>query len=104
MQDWPTWVEMGYVDRLNVQCYRTHFAAYQATVSESWEYAAHAGLQKSQFMPGILLGIADACLVDAATLDSILSFNAECHFGGESFLYPMDYTRSSFSYGATSFL
>jgi len=87
MQDWPTWVEQGLVDMLNVQCYRTNLNSYAATAASAFDYAAAAGLDKAKFAPGIILGIASKKMVTSATLDSILQYNTQKGFGGQSFFY-----------------
>lgn len=87
MQDWPSWVRSGYVDQLNVQCYRTNMLSYSATVANAFETAAAAGLEKDDFVPGIILGIASKRMVNSETLDSILQFNATQGYGGQSLFY-----------------
>ncbi len=87
MQDWPSWVRSGYVDQLNVQCYRTNMNSYSATVTHAFETATAAGLEKSRFVPGIILGIASKRMINNATLDSMLHFNAVQGYGGQSLFY-----------------
>lgn len=87
MQDWPTWIKNRRVDLLNVQCYRTSLSSYQATVSNAYATAEAAGLQKANFSPGIILGIAAKKMMEATTLDSMLRFNREQGYAGQSFFY-----------------
>ena len=95
MQDWPSWVRSGYVDQLNVQCYRTNMNSYVATVTNAFETATAAGLEKSRFVPGIILGIASKRMVNNETLDSILYFNALQGYGGQSLFYVKWLTEDS---------
>ncbi|MEY4107452.1 MAG: hypothetical protein RL181_1794 [Bacteroidota bacterium] len=87
MQDWPAWIRNGRVDMLNVQCYRTNMASYTATVSSAYTAAGEAGLEKSRFSPGMILGIASKKMLEPATLDSMLRYNREQGYGGQSYFY-----------------
>ncbi|MFM8361077.1 MAG: glycoside hydrolase family 10 protein [Haliscomenobacter sp.] len=87
MQDWPAWVRNGRVDMLNVQCYRTNMRSYTATVSDAYATAAAAGLEKSRFSPGVILGIASKKMIEPATLDSMLQYNRTQGYGGQSYFY-----------------
>lgn len=87
MQDWPSWIEQGLVDMLNVQCYRTNMDSYSATVTNTFETASAAGLEKDRFVPGIILGIASKRMINNETLDSILHFNSVQGYGGQSLFY-----------------
>jgi len=87
MQDWPSWISDGNVDLLNVQCYRTSMDSYRATVSAAFELAKSKGLKSRQFSPGILLGVSDTRIQATNMLDSMLAYNAQAAYGGQSFFY-----------------
>lgn len=87
MQDWPSWIQYRHIDLLNVQCYRTTMNSYTSTVATAYGYAAAAGLDKIRFSPGLILGIASKKMVEPATLDSILHYNREQGYGGQSYFY-----------------
>ena len=95
MQDWPSWIQSGHVDQLNVQVYRTSFTAYRNTADASWDWAAKSGLKKEQFVPGIILGLSSKKMMNPSLLDSILHFNREQQYGGESYFYVKWLTEDS---------
>lgn len=86
MQDWPSWLAAKQIDWLNVQCYRKNLSAYQSSVDEAWQFA-QGKLLKTQFAPGMLLGVAEQTLISPANLDSMLAHNLAQGFGGHSFFY-----------------
>ena len=86
MQDWPTWIDMGVVDLLSVQCYRRDLDSYQKTVDEALSYAS-PGLKKTAFVPGLILGTGEGSMVTAEVLERQLNYNRQMGIAGESFFY-----------------
>jgi uncharacterized lipoprotein YddW (UPF0748 family) len=53
LQDWPTWLTKGYIDRVIPQVYRSDISTYKTTLAQQLTYVSAAN--KSKFSPGILI-------------------------------------------------
>ena len=98
-QDWPTWIEQGNIDLLNVQCYRRSFKEYKKVIDEVLSYS-DGKLDRSKVSPGIILGVSSNRLIESETLDSIINYNRSLGIKSETYFYAKwlledDYFHSS---------
>lgn len=82
LQDWPTWVDSGYVDAILPQCYRYDIASYNATVAQQKSYYKNTSIP---FYPGVLIKSGNNLASDTYLTDMIKSnrtngFKGECFF------------------------
>ena len=83
MQDWPSWLEGGYVDILSVQCYRETEESYRNTLEEAVGYVK-ASTDKNVLNPGIYLRSGDAW---GSVFASQMLINREFGTNGEAFFF-----------------
>ncbi|MCL6264992.1 glycoside hydrolase family 10 protein [Flagellimonas myxillae] len=57
LQDWPTWVENGWVDQIIPQVYRYDSKAYSSTLESNLDFMPMD--KRSLFVPGVLLRVGD---------------------------------------------
>lgn len=55
LQDWPTWVENGWVDRIIPQVYRYDIEAYTKTLDSNLEFMPKD--KRTELLPGVLLKV-----------------------------------------------
>lgn len=85
LQDWPTWVEEGWVDMVVPQIYRYNFESYQAELGK----ILHEQVDSSHWhklYPGILLRVGDYYAQDSL-LDLFVRENRKQGLEGEVFFY-----------------
>ncbi|WP_420400666.1 glycoside hydrolase family 10 protein [Flagellimonas sp.] len=57
LQDWPTWVQNGWVDQIIPQVYRYNMKAYRSTLEANLEFMPMGKMDL--FVPGVLLKVGD---------------------------------------------
>ncbi len=83
LQDWPKWVDSGYVDAIMPQCYRYDIGAYSATVAQQKNLYRNPSVD---FYPGVLLKVGPYVASDAFLSDMIKANRAN-GFKGEVFFF-----------------
>ena len=83
LQDWPTWVDSGYVDVVIPQCYRYDIAAYNATLTSQKNLHRNPAVK---FYPGVLLKVGPNLASDAY-LTQMLQANRAAGYKGEVFFF-----------------
>ncbi len=84
LQDWPTWLDKGYVDLVLPQNYRYDIAAYKATLAQQLSYLK--AKDKGKFFPGML--IQNASYNPSITfLTEMVNENRKNGISGESFWF-----------------
>ena len=83
LQDWPTWVDSGWVDLILPQVYRYDINAYSATLSQQKAYLKN---NTSICYPGVLLK-SGTYLPDDLFLTQMLQQNRNQGFKGECFFF-----------------
>ncbi len=83
LQDWPTWVDSGWVDAVIPQCYRYNIAAYNATVAQQKTYHRNTSIP---LYPGVLLKVGSTVQPDAL-LTQMVQTNRRSGFKGEVFFF-----------------
>lgn len=83
LQDWPTWVDSGYVDAVLPQCYRYDIAAYTATLQQQKSYYKNPAVK---FWPGVLVK-SGSNLASDAFLQQMIQANRTNGFTGECFFF-----------------
>ncbi|HEX7367442.1 MAG TPA: family 10 glycosylhydrolase [Pelobium sp.] len=53
LQDWPSWLDKGYIDLVLPQHYRDNFASYKSTLAQQLSFLK--GKDKAKFYPGVLI-------------------------------------------------
>lgn len=86
MQDWPSWINLGIVDLISVQCYRKNLGSYKKTIDQTLTYMDQEAI-KNIFIPGIILGIGSGKITEPESLDSILKYNQQLGLKGQSYFY-----------------
>jgi uncharacterized lipoprotein YddW (UPF0748 family) len=83
LQDWPTWVDSGWVDKIMPQVYRYDLAAYTATLN-----AVKTNLRNNTAIcfPGVLLKAGSYTASDAF-LTQMVQANRAAGFAGEVFFF-----------------
>ena len=84
LQDWPTWLNEGYVDYIFPQIYRYDFQKYKAALEANLKYVSPE--KKSLFYPGILLKV-DDYTPDSKFLAEMIKLNRENGVMGEVFFF-----------------
>lgn len=85
LQDWPTWVNNGYVDLLCPQLYRYDYDEYKAALAEVLNGQV-AQNQSNVFYPGILLKVGDY-QPSLEFLRQMISENRKHNVNGEVFFF-----------------
>jgi uncharacterized lipoprotein YddW (UPF0748 family) len=83
LQDWPTWVDSGWVDAVMPQCYRYDITAYDNTLGQQKTYYRNTSVP---FYPGVLLRSGTYIATDAF-LSQMISSNRRQGFKGEVFFF-----------------
>ena len=83
LQDWPTWVDSGWVDYILPQVYRYDINAYSTTLTQQKSYLKN---NVSICYPGVLLK-SGTYLPDDLFLTQMLQQNRSQGFKGESFFF-----------------
>lgn len=83
LQDWPTWVDSGWVDAVIPQCYRYDIAAYSATLQQQKLYHRNNNIP---LYPGVLLR-SGTYLASSGFLSQMIQGNRNNGFKGEVFFF-----------------
>jgi uncharacterized lipoprotein YddW (UPF0748 family) len=83
LQDWPTWVNFGYVDMIVPQVYRRDIEAYSRTLEAQFRYVLPEKMY--QFVPGLLIRVGDEqpseeFFIQMIETNRSLGFDGEVHF------------------------
>ena len=84
LQDWPNWLDKGYVDLVIPQVYRYDFNAYQTTLKQQLDYLKPQ--HRGKFFPGILIQNADYN-PSGDFLNQMIQENRRQGITGESFWF-----------------
>ena len=84
LQDWPTWVDSGWVDAVIPQCYRYNITDYNATIAQQKSYYKNTAVP---FYPGVLLRTGSSAALADALLTQFIQTNRRNGFKGEVFFY-----------------
>ena len=85
LQDWPAWVDAGWVDELLPQVYRYDFGSYERTLKENvLPYLSPS--EQEMMYPGILLRVGDY-YCETTLLKDCVKLNRSLGIEGESFFY-----------------
>ena len=85
LQDWPSWLEDGYVDMICPQVYRKDSLSYQKTLENTLIYVD--SMKRHLFYPGILLKATDVAGPSKDLLKYKLQLNRKNSLQGEVFFY-----------------
>jgi uncharacterized lipoprotein YddW (UPF0748 family) len=85
LQDWPRWVEEGYVDLIIPQLYRYEFDRYKKALDEILEDQL-SSQNFQRFYPGILLKVGDY-YPSEEYLRQMVNYNREKNINGEVFFF-----------------
>ena len=85
LQDWPAWLEGGYVDMICPQVYRKDSASYERTLKETINYVDSA--HRHLLYPGILIKATDVLSPSKALLQYQMELNRQHGLMGEVFFY-----------------
>lgn len=83
LQDWPTWVDSGWVEAIIPQCYRYDINAYQATINQQRSFYRNTSVP---FYPGVLLKSGNYLPSDGF-LSQMIQANRAAGFRGEVFFF-----------------
>lgn len=83
LQDWPTWVDSGWVDAIIPQCYRYDISAYNGTIAQQKSYYKNSAVP---FYPGVLL-TSGTYTADNSFLTQMIQANRAAGFKGECFFF-----------------
>lgn len=83
LQDWPTWVDSGWVDAILPQCYRYDIAAYNATIAQQKGYYKNPAVA---FYPGVLLKVGNY-VTSVSLLNQMIQTNRNNGFKGECYFF-----------------
>jgi uncharacterized lipoprotein YddW (UPF0748 family) len=83
LQDWPTWVDSGWVDAVIPQCYRYDIAAYDATIAQQKSYHRNTNIP---LYPGVLLRVGNYTAADGF-LTQMIQTNRKNGFKGEVYFF-----------------
>jgi len=83
LQDWPTWVDSGWVDAVIPQCYRYDIAAYNSVLQQQKSYHRNPSVP---IYAGVLLRSGTYTATDGF-LTSMIQSNRLNGFKGESFFF-----------------
>lgn len=85
LQDWPTWVQNGYVDYVFPQVYRYNFDAYKSTLTEMTKQLTPE--QRKICYPGLLQSLGNGYLTNDTLLKKMVTENRKQGYNGEVFFY-----------------
>ena len=83
LQDWPTWVDSGWVDAVIPQCYRYDISAYNATLLQQKSYYKSTRIP---LYPGVLVKSGTYVATDIF-LTQMIQANRTQGFKGEAFFF-----------------
>lgn len=83
LQDWPTWVDSGWVDAILPQCYRSDISSYNATIAQQKSYYKNAAIP---FYPGVILKTGST-VTPTTLLTQFIQTNRSNGFKGECFFF-----------------
>jgi uncharacterized lipoprotein YddW (UPF0748 family) len=83
LQDWPTWVDSGWVDAVIPQCYRYDITAYNNTLAQQKSYLRSTTIP---LYPGVLLKVGSTVQPDVL-LTQMIQSNRKSGFKGEVFFF-----------------
>ncbi len=100
LQDWPTWVDSGWVDMVMPQCYRYDINAYTATLNQQKSYYKNNAVA---FYPGVLVKSgstiqSDAFMTQMIQQNRLLGFKGECFFFYEGVKDKQSWFRLQYPY------
>ena len=100
LQDWPTWVDSGYVDAIMPQCYRYDIAAYNATIAQQKSFYRNTSVP---FYPGVLIKsgtyvVSDAFLTQMIKTNRTNGFKGECFFFYEGIKDKLPFFQGQYPY------
>ncbi|MEH0152525.1 family 10 glycosylhydrolase [Limibacter armeniacum] len=84
LQDWPTWVNQGYVDLIVPQCYRYDINFYKSTVEASLDYIVKD--RRHIFYPGMLIKAGEK-MPEEAFFEQMLEANRQLGCQGEVYFF-----------------
>ncbi len=83
LQDWPTWVDSGWVDAIIPQVYRYNISAYSSTLTQQKQYIKN---KRVAFFPGVLLRVG-TYIAPESFLTQMIRANRSAGFKGEVFFF-----------------
>lgn len=86
LQDWPTWVENGWVDIVSPQVYRDNIGAYRSELKKIVTEQIPAE-KIDRVFPGILLQTADGYRTTDTLIEEMVAENRRCGLRGEVVFY-----------------
>lgn len=84
LQDWPTWLDKGYIDLVLPQVYRYDFASYKSTLAQQLTFVKSK--DKAKFYPGMLIQNA-AYNPSSDFLTQMINENRSNGISGEGFWF-----------------
>ncbi len=85
LQDWPNWVQNGYVDYVFPQVYRYNFDAYKKTLITMTNQLTTE--QKNICYPGLLQSLGSGYITNDTLLTQMIAENRKQGYTGEIFFY-----------------
>jgi len=85
LQDWPVWLENGYINYVIPQVYRANFNDYKSTLAAQIKLLRET--DKLKFFPGVLLKADGKIFPTEGLLDSMIMENRRNRIMGECFFY-----------------
>ena len=85
LQDWPTWVNEGYVDQVCPQVYRDNIASYRRELIKLAEQVDPE--QRHKLVPGMLVRTADGYRTSDEMVRKMIAANREQGYAGEVIFY-----------------
>ncbi|MBC6426645.1 MAG: family 10 glycosylhydrolase [Ekhidna sp.] len=85
LQDWPSWLEGGYVDMICPQVYRKDSVSYKRTLEATIDYVDSAHMYL--FYPGILIKATGVLSPSKALVQYKIALNRQYGIPGEVFFY-----------------
>lgn len=86
LQDWPTWLEQGWVDEVCPQVYRDNVESYRKEIQLIVEKQVSSENQKHVY-PGILIQTSERVHIRPETIKDMVAINRKAGFSGEVFFY-----------------
>lgn len=100
LQDWPTWVANGWVDKIIPQVYRYKLKSYTETLASNLAFMPHG--KRKDFIPGVLLKVDDYApskkyLKKMIKTNRKLGLNSEVFFFYEGLKAREDFFRKTYT-------
>ena len=86
LQDWPTWLENGWVDEVCPQVYRDRVESYRAELTKIATVQVSAA-NRSRVFPGVLIRTAGREFNGVDRVRSMVAENRKLGFEGEVYFY-----------------